>query len=157
MSQQENVWRKRPTVSLTCPSGAVATVRRPRPGIMLKAGKVQRIFAKQEPEDAKDVDKQLEFLESLPEDELNAVWAFARVVVCEAVVNPLLLLEPKGDHLTPDDLPHADFWFIFTWAQNGGPDMPVQLEEGETTIEAVQNFPSGQSAGDNVSEDSPAM
>lgn len=157
MSQQENVWRKRPTISLTCPSGSVATVRRPSPGIMLKAGRVARIFQKQTPEHAQDINKQLEFIESLPEDELAAVWAFARVVVCDAVLSPLLLLQPKGDQMTPDDLPPLDFWYIFTWAQNGGPDMPVQLAEGETTIEAVQTFPIGQDTGDNAGEDGPAM
>lgn len=153
----ENVWRKRPTVSLTCPSGTVATVRRPSPGIMLKAGRVQRIFAKQKPEDAGNIDKQLEFLETLPEDELAAVWAFARVVVCDAVLQPVLQLQPKEGQLSPDDIPAADFWFVFTWAQNGGPDMPVQLKEGETTVEAVENFPSGQDSSDNAGEDSIAM
>lgn len=154
----QNQWRKRPTVSLTCPSGTVATVRRPSPGIMLKAGRVARIFQKQKPEDVQDVDKQLEFLETLPEDELAAVWAFARVVVCDAVLQPLLFLHPKVEgQLTPDDIPTPDFWFIFMWAQNGGPDMPVKLEEGETTIEAVQNFPSEQDASDNVGEDRSVM
>lgn len=157
MSQRENVWRKRPTVSLTCPSGQVVTVRRPSPSVMLKAGKVQRIFQKQKPEDTNNIDKQLEFLETLPDDELTAVWNFARVLVCDAALQPLLFLQPKEGQLTPDDIPIMDFWFIFTWIQNGGIGLPVKLTEGETDIEAVQTFPGGQDAGDNAGEDSPAM
>lgn len=157
MSQETNVWRKRPTISLNCPSGVVATVRRPSPGVMLKAGRVARIFQRQKPEDVNDVNKQLEFIESLPEDELAAVWSFARVVVCETVIQPPVFLNPKDGQFGVDDIELLDFWFIFSWAQNGGPDMPVALQEGETTIEAVHNFPSGQGTSDNAGEDGPAM
>lgn len=150
----ENTWRKRSTQALTCPSGNKIIIRRPGPELALKSGKIARIFQKQTQADLTDVNKQLEFIENLPDDELNKLMGFARVLVADVVIDPPLSLHPKEGQLTPDDVPLADFWYIFTWAMNGGPDMPVQLEEGETTVEAVGNFPPGQDAGDHVSEDS---
>lgn len=147
-----NQWRKRQTISLSCPSEAVVTVRRPGPDLALKAGRVARILQKQS--DAKgNVDKQLEVIEQLPDDELIKLMAFARVLMVDVVVEPLLSLNPREGQLSPDDVPLSDFWFIFTWAMNGGPDMPVKLTEGETTVDAVETFPSGQRSGDSVIED----
>lgn len=157
MSEQENVWRKRLTTSIECPSGNVITARRPGPDLALKAGKIARIFQKQKPEAAGDIDKQLEFIASLPDDELDKLMNFARILLVDVVMQPLLFLHPKEGQLEPDDLPLGDFWFLFTWAMNGGPDMPVKLVEGETTVEAVNNFPDGQDASDNAGEDGITM
>ncbi len=148
-----NQWRKRSTHSLSCPSGNVATVRRPGPDLALKAGKVARILQRQA-DAAGDIEKQLEFIEQLPDDELDKLMGFARVLLSDVVIQPSLSLHPKEGQLSPDDVPLADFWFIFMWAMNGGPDMPVKLTEGETTVGAVDNFPAGQSASDDISGDS---
>lgn len=158
MSQETNQWRKRLTTSLLCPSGNVATVRRPGPDLSLKAGRVARILqpllkANADP----NIDAQLELIEKLPDDELNKLMAFARVVIVDVVMQPVLVANPKEGQLGPDDVPLNDFWFIFTWAMNGGPDMPVKLAEGETTVEAVGTFPSGQDPGSDAGEDSPTM
>lgn len=150
----ENLWRKRTTQALTCPSGNRIIIRRPGPELALKSGKIARIFQKQTKDDLSDVNKQLKFIENLPDDELNKLMEFARVLISDVVIDPPLSLHPKEGQLTPDDVPLADFWYIFTWAMNGGPDMPVQLAEGETTVEAVGNFPPGQEPGSDVSEDS---
>lgn len=147
-----NQWRKRLTTSLLCPSGNVAVVRRPGPDMALRAGKVARILKRQEDAGA-DIDKQLEFLETLPDDELNKVMGFARIVLADCVIDPPISLTPKEGQLSPDDVPLQDFWFIYTWAMNGGPTMPVQLKEGETTVEAVQTFPAGQGSSDSPVED----
>ena len=150
MAETENKWRKRLTTSLECPSGNVVTVRRPGPDLALKAGKIAHIFQKQKPS---TIDEQLEVIANLPDKELDALMSFARVLIADVVVMPHLFLHPQDEQLGPDDVPLEDFWFIFTWALNGGPTMPVKLKEGETTVEAVGNFPSEQNAGDNVSED----
>lgn len=139
-----NQWRKRLTTSLLCPSGNVVTVRRPGPDLALKAGKVARILNKQPKEVAGLVDAQLQFIEQLPDDELDKLMAFARILLCDVVRQPLLVLSPQEGQLGPDDVPLTDFWHIFTWAMNGGPDMPVKTKEGETTVDAVRTFPVGQ-------------
>lgn len=156
MSNNLNQWSKRVTTSLLCPSGNTAVVRRPDPGMALKAGKVARILKRQE-DAGSDINKQLEFLETLPDEELNRVLSFARTVLADCVIDPPLSLHPKESQLSPDDVPLRDFWFIYTWAMNGGPTMPVPLKEGETTVEAVQTFSEGQGSGDSAGEDGKVM
>lgn len=151
-----NQWRKRLTTSLLCPSGNVATVRRPGPDMILKAGKIARILQRQQ-DAGEDIEKQLEFLETLPDDELEKVMSFARTVLADCVVDPPISLRPKEGQLGPDDIPLSDFWFIYTWAMNGGRDMPVKLKEGETTVEAVETFPEEQTPGDSLGDDGEAI
>lgn len=147
-------WTKRRTFALKCPTGNVATVRRPGPDLMLKAGKVVRILQGVTSKDQPSADKQLEFIENLPDDELDKLMQFARVLLTDVVIEPLLVLNPKEGQLGPDDVPLQDFWYIFTWAINGGPDIPVQTVGGETTVAAVGTFPSGQDSGSDISGDS---
>lgn len=153
MAETENIWRKRETKSITCPSGNVVVVRRPGPDLALKAGKVARILQGQA-EVGADANKQLEFIEKLPDAELDKLMTFARVLISDVVIQPTLSLQPKEGQLGPDDVPLGDFWFIFTGAMNGFPEMPVRTTEGETTLENVNNFPEGQSSGSSFSEDS---
>lgn len=148
-----NVWRKRLTTPIECPSGSVATVRRPGPDLALRTGKIARIFQKQKQDEAGDIDKQLEFIANLPDDELDKLMSFARVLIADVVIQPSISLHPKEGQLGPDDVPLEDFWFIFTWAMNGGPTMPVKLAEGETDIAAVQTFPGEQVASLDAGED----
>jgi hypothetical protein len=97
-------------------------------------------------------------MEKLSDAELEKVMVFARPLVVDVVEHPSLFLKPEGEQLGPDDLPDPDFWAIVLWALNGGPDIPVQLKDGEeTTVEAVATFPAGQDAGDNAGEDGIAM
>lgn len=152
MNNNGNQWRKRLTTSLLCPSGNVAIVRRAGPDMALRAGKVARILKRQD-DAGSDIDKQLEFLETLPDDELNRVMAFARIVLADCVIDPPLSLSPKEGQLSPDDVPLQDFWFIYTWVMTGGPTMPVKLKEGETTVAAVETFPVEQGSGDSAVED----
>lgn len=151
---QTNQWRKRHTIKLTCPSGNTAICRRPGPDLALKAGKIARIL-KQQNDAGGDINKQLEVIERLPDEELNKLMAFGNVLLADVVVDPPLSVHPKEGQLSPDDVPLADYWFIYTWAMNGGPDMPVDLTNGEeTTVEAVGMFPGGQDTGADASGDS---
>ena len=152
MAETENTWRKRATLSLNCPSGNIVTVRRPGPDLALKAGKVARILQRQG-QAGTDVNKQLEFIETLPDAELDKLMGFARILIADVVIQPALLLTPREGQLSPDDVPLNDFWFIFTWAMNGGPDMPVKLAEGETDIEAVRTFPEQSGSSADAGED----
>ncbi len=140
-----NQWQKRQTIKLECPSGNEVMARRPGPDLAVKAGKFARILQKVAGKNGKaTAEEQLLAIEQLPENELEQLMSFARVVVADVVINPVLVLNPKEGQLSPDDVPLNDFWFIHTWAMNGGPTMPVKLKEGETTVEAVETFPSGQ-------------
>jgi hypothetical protein len=155
MSEETNKWRKRLITSLLCPSGSVATVRRAGPDLAIKAGKFARVLQKVTgPYGNAPIEEQLAAIEKLPDAELEQLMAFARAVVADVVVEPRLSLKPEGEQLSPDDVPLQDFWFIYTWAMNGGPTMPVKLKEGETTVEAVETFPGEQGSGALAGADS---
>lgn len=146
-----NSWQKRQTTTLNCPSGNQVLARRPGPDLALKAGKIAHILKRNDA--GTNVDQQLDYIAGLPEAELDQLMAFARVVLVDVIVQPQLSLTPREDQFSPDDVPLNDFWFIFVWAMNGGPTMPVKLEGGEeTTVEAVETFPSGQDTGPDLSD-----
>lgn len=134
-----NTWTKRTPFKFECPSGNIVTARRPGPDLMLKSGRVVRILQRQL-DAAGDVDKQLAFIESLPDDEIEKMMHFARIVLTDVVIEPPLHTHPKEDQLSPDDVPLQDFWALFIAATNGFPTIPVQTKEGETTVDAVTSF-----------------
>lgn len=131
-------WNKRVPIPLTCPSGEVVMVRRPGPDMALKAGKVGRILKRQG--EQKSIDAQLAFIESLSDDEINKLMAFGRVMLVDVITEPALSLTPREGQLCVDDVPMNDFWFIFTSVMNGLPEMAVKTKDGETTVDAVENF-----------------
>lgn len=139
MAGFENQWRKRPTMLLECPSGNKCYARRVGPDLALKAGKLANLFGGQvKPDD---------IVEQMSDEEAAKVYAFARQVIIETVVQPKLSDRAlRDDDVTPDDLPSKDFWYLFGWATRAAPGIPVKLSEGETTVEAVETFPDGQTA-----------
>lgn len=147
-----NHWRKRLTYAFTCPSGDVVQIRRPGPSLALKGTKAVRIFDRGGKEILTDIDKQLAFIEALPDSDVEEIYSFARIMLTDVVAEPRLYLNPVGEQLSPDDVPVADFWAIFISASNGIREMPVKLKDGETTVDAVETFPSGQ-AGSAESDD----
>jgi hypothetical protein len=150
-----NQWQKRQTTLLSCPSGNEVIVRRTGPDLAVKAGKFARVLQKVSGKNGKATpDEQLAAIEQLPDKELEQLMAFARVVLADVVVNPPLYLNPREGQLSPDDVPLNDFWYIHTWAMNGGPTLPVKLKEGETTVEAVSNFPDGRESDVDTRGDS---
>lgn len=151
-----NTWTKRILFKFDCPSGNVVTVRRPGPDLMLKSGRVVRILQRQL-DAAGDIEKQLAFIESLPDDEIEKLMQFARIVLADVVVDPPLSLHPKESQLGPDDVPLQDFWALFVAATNGFPTMPVQMKEGETSVNDVTGFPSENIGSDTDLSDSEAV
>lgn len=127
----ENVWQKRTTMKLPCPSGMVCEVRRPSPEASLKGGRLVHIFSSGA--NAQQAD--------LSDEEAAKVYLFARQLILASVVSPVLVSDESAEGLTPEDIPPADFWFVFTWAMRGGRGIPVATREGETTVEAVETFP----------------
>lgn len=146
-----NQWQKRQTIKIDCPSGNEVIVRRPGPDLAIKAGKFARVL--QRVNGKANADEQLAAIEQLPDTQLEQLMEFARIVLCDVVIEPPLYLNPKENQLSPDDVPLNDFWFIHIWAMNGGPTMPVKTKEGETTVEAVETFPVTEGSGSAVSLD----
>lgn len=151
------MWSKRKSIPFTCPSGNVVQIRRPGPSLALKGTRAARIFQRGGEDVITDPDKQLAFLESLPENELNDIYEFARVMLTDVVADPRLYMNPSGDQLGPDDVPLADFWAIFICASRGVPDMPVETKEGETTVDAVENFPATETGSSEPVSNSQAV
>lgn len=137
----ENKWQKRKPLRLECPSGSVCYAQRPSPEISLKGGKLAHIFAT--PIAALNPEA---VINELSDEEAAKVYLFARELVATAVVDPKISLDRDAEGLTPEDIPPPDFWHVFSWAMRGGPGLPVPLEEGETTVEAVETFPGEQGA-----------
>lgn len=146
-------WSKRISVPLTCPSGTVVMVRRPGPELALKAGKVGRILQRQQGK-AQTLDSILAFMESLSDDEVNKLTAYARVLLLDIVTEPALSSHPRDGQLCIDDVPSDDFWFVFGKAMVGLPEMPVKTKDGETTVEAVENFPTEQAGSPGADDNS---
>lgn len=136
-----NGWQKRPTMIMPCPSGAECKVHRPGPELSLKAGRLAPLFGPRiTGADAQNV------VEQLSDEEAAGIYLFARQVMAATILEPRITLDGRENSLTPDDIPPADFWHVFTWFIKGCPDIPVKTKEGETTVEAVENFPLGQDA-----------
>lgn len=133
----ETKWQKRKPLRLECPSGSVCYAQRPSPEISLKGGKLAHIFAA--PVAALNPQA---VINELSDEDAAKVYLFARELVATVVVEPKISLDRGGEGLTPEDVPPPDFWYVFSWAMRGGPGLPVALEEGETTVEAVETFPS---------------
>lgn len=96
-------------------------------------------------------------LEQLDDNELASMMVFAREVVIASLVSPRLVAKPSPgieDEIGPDDIDVQDFWYIFDWAMQGGPEIPVETKEGETTVAAVENFSDGPAASVSPGEDS---
>lgn len=145
----DSAWVKRKIHRLECPSGAVCYVRRPSPEVSIKGGRLIHIFS---PRATSGIDETS--FTDLNDEEAAKVYIFARAMVLGTVVTPKLSVNPDGEDLTPEDLPPADFWHVFSWAIKGGRDLPVELKEGETTVDAVETFPEEQGAIDISSGDS---
>lgn len=149
-----NTWQKRASTEFTCSSGNKVSAHRPGPSLALKAQRFLPILQKAGIDSGASPDEQLASILKLSDDELDKLTDFARIILCDAVDHPVISLMPKQGQYHPDDLPIADFWELFIWIARGCPSIPVELKEGETTVEAVTNFPLGQDAGSSISGDS---
>jgi hypothetical protein len=152
-----NQWSKRQTTTFTCDSGNQVVLRRPGPSLSLKAGRFVRVLNKVGAKEKATAEAQLEAIQRLSDAELEELTEFARVVIADVIVSPVVALNPKEGQYHPDDLPVRDFWQIFMWFAQGSPTMPVALKEGETTVEAVSNFPEEPGSGTHVDNDSAAV
>lgn len=149
-----NTWQKRASAEFTCASGNKVIGHRPGPSLSLKAQRFLPILQKVGMDEKAPVEKQLEAILKLSDDELDKLTDFARIIICDAIDRPVISLNPKQGQYHPDDLPDADFWELFVWIAKGCPSIPVEMKEGETTVEAVTNFPLGQEPDVSLSGDS---
>lgn len=156
METLPNTWKRRQTVKLTCPKGSVCLARRPGPELALRLARIQRTLKPLADVAQSAPEKQAEALAKMSEEETRATLELARQTVVATVVEPKLYLEPDPNDETQigvDDIEPDDFWWIFAWAANGARDAPVQTQEGETTVAAVENFSESEGAGARLGGD----
>lgn len=135
----------------TCPSGNEVMVQRSSPSLALKSQKFLPILKRVSgPEGKASADEQLAKILELPDNELEAITDYAEIVIADAVAEPRLFLKPKDGQLSPGDIPLNDFWQLFFYISNGCPEIPVKTKDGETSVDAVANFPDGQESSPGV-------
>jgi hypothetical protein len=149
-----NTWQKRASTKFKCSSGNEVSAHRPGPSLALKAQRFLPILQKVGVDTNADPEGQLAAILKLSDDELDKLTDFARIIIVDAVDHPIISLAPKQGQYHPDDLPIGDFWELFIWIAQGCPSIPVEMKEGETTVEVVTNFPLGQEPDVSVSGDS---
>ena len=149
-----NTWQKRASTMFKCSSGNEVSAHRPGPSLALKAQRFLPILQKVGVDTNASPDEQLASILKLSDDELDKLTDFARIIIVDAVDHPIISLAPKQGQYHPDDLPISDFWELFIWIARGCPSIPVEMKEGETTVEAVSNFPVGQEPDVSFGSDS---
>lgn len=150
-------WEKRVSSEFTCTSGNKVTAHRPGPSLTLKAQRFLPILQAVGADSDSSPDKMMEGILKLSDDELDKLTDFARIVICDAVDQPVISLRPTQGQYHPDDLPITDFWELFIWISKGCPTIPVKLKEGETSVEAVEGFPREQAGDAGISHDSESI
>jgi hypothetical protein len=119
---------------------------------MLRASRVHRTFSKFANKEAKEQDEQqrqglsaeeygLQTLDKMSDEELAAVMIFARELVCEMLVSPRLVREPRpgSDEIGPDDI-GDDFWHLFNYAMTGYFNLKIPVGNGEVDVADVESF-----------------
>jgi hypothetical protein len=144
----ENSWAPRKEIILECPAGSKCAVQRPGPELALKIIRLQRTL-KPLRDVSTTADEEAEaVVDRMTPEQERASLDVMRVTVVACVVKPRLYLNPQPGQVGVDDIPIEDFMHIWGWYSRGCPDVPVELEGGETTtVEAVENFPVEQGAG----------
>lgn len=147
MSTNGNGWAPRKTITVQCPSGKRPQVRRPGPEFMIRNGRVARTFSaalstsERQPGQSLE-DYNLEAIEKMSDDEMAALMIFARGLVCAMLVSPKLVLNPREDHdeIGPDDMPTADFWFLFNYGMTNFLGIKVPVGETEVEVADLETF-----------------
>lgn len=155
-------WKPRKVEMITCPSGQKVQVRRPGPEFMLRVGKYARTFTALKDQvtiSAQDpTEHYLETIAKLDDEELAALMVFAREYVAASLVEPKLSRDPNYDagEIGPDDLPMADFWFLFGHGMSGFEGLAVPVGETEVQVSDLESF-RGESGVSGSSVDSPHL
>lgn len=151
-----STWTPRRVHLMTLPSGAQRKVRRPGPELALRAARLQRtlkinladIKGKSEEEIADSFLGDLDDAKEVAALDL-AVKIFLACMVNDTDEEYRVVERPqRPNEISPADIPAEDFWAVVRWCNQGCPDIPVQLVEGETDISAVEMFPT-ERAGSN--------
>lgn len=143
-------WEKRKQFQLPLPSGIKRWVHRPGPSLALTVGRLQRTLKLTIDENMTLEQVGDEFLASMDDPKERATIELSVKVFLACLVNapdeqPVVERVTKPNQLCWEDVPQADFWAVVGWYNSGCKDIPVETEEGETTVEAVETFPAEQS------------
>lgn len=153
---ERNRWEKAKPFRVELTSGRVCYLRRPSPSSVLKTGKIQRLLSRLKFSTGLTTeDASWAFIETLSDEEAEKLATQAFDLIIDVAVEPKFARDPKDDEFGIADLGN-DFWPLYFKALSLFSDHPVKLENGETTVAAVETFPREQvadsSAGDDVSE-----
>ena len=125
------------TGSISLPSGAEFTMRRPPLDLWIAAGKIPQSFLR----------AMLEAQQGGPSaavrfsiDETIDGYTFLTEAIIYAAVEPRLSLDGAGDTLRLDELDPADFRFLVGWVQAGSPGVPVATEKGQVEPDRLTRF-----------------
>lgn len=129
--------KQEPTAEVKLPSGEVFTLRRPPLHIWVSTGKIPQHFIRQ----ARKLIDAPEGAQPTDDEALNAL-KFMGDIVRYACVSPRIKEDPGPDEdaIDPSEFIEGDFEFIFQWATNQAPDVPVLTEGGQTSVEALESF-----------------
>jgi hypothetical protein len=80
-------------------------------------------------------------IEKLNDEEFAAMMVFGRQMVCEMLVSPRLVQNPRPgtDEVGPDDI-GEDFWFLFAHAMEAFPGLSVTVGNREVEVSDLESF-----------------
>ena len=131
-------YRKRRTVELTLPSGAVFTVQRPPLAVWIANGKLPQSLARQVAASAMGGVKP-----DLSADDTLDIMAFLRDAVIWSSVEPKIFPDTTvvaDEELTVGELEPEDFEFLCQWVLTGARALPVAVKGGEVTQDGLEAF-----------------
>lgn len=140
-------------IELALPSGFTVKVRRVPLTTWLMSGRLPEKFlgeamdaAKSDGDDSvpfADQAAEKEKLANLEGKELMQMLSFIRDVVTATVVHPRIVVgasPDSPDEIDPARIPEEDFYFIFAFAMQSAPGIPVKNRNGNMTVGAVAGF-----------------
>lgn len=146
-------WKKAKPFRVCLPSGRICYLRRPSPASVLKTGKIQRLLSRvQLSAGITAEDAGWALIETLSDEEAEKMATQAFDLIIDVAVEPKFAREPKDDEFGIVDLGN-DFWPLYFQAVGLLRDHPVQLQNGETTVAAVETFPREQITDTTTSDD----
>ena len=133
-------WKKRAQAEVKCPSGEMVTIRRVPKEALLTCGHVPAPLMEKVIKAYKVADEQ--FGDGQPSlEQLLAMPDIVDATLIACLVEPRAVAgEPGEDEINVRDIPAEDRVFLFTEAQKSFPQIPVQTEGGETTLQALTDF-----------------
>lgn len=142
--------KSRPLV--TCPSGNTYRLRKPDIAALINSGALPENFTGKllSKLDKKETDVEGDN-DPLKDEDLLSMAAIKRATVTAAMLEPRIVANAvNDDEIEFQDVPKEDREYIYLWATRGLPEVPIEIAKGETTVEAVENFPTEEPSVESI-------